>query len=86
MKLLWNLSIKDAIMLAIIILSYLENKKIDLNDIANLLECDIKDLQENYKKVLLLFRDNINEYFINALNYMYDKDLNGEIRVEKNLK
>ena len=68
MKLLINLSVKDAIILAIIILSYLENKEINLEDLANLLEIDIVTFKKDYKKMLLLFRDNINEYLNTHLN------------------
>ena len=67
-NLLLNLSVKEAIVLAIIILSYLENREINLQDMANLLEIDIAYLKEIYYKMLVMFKENINEYLITNLN------------------
>ncbi len=68
MKLLLNLSIKDAIILAMIILSYLENREINLEDIANLLEVDINTIRKDYQRMLILFKENINEYLLGKLD------------------
>ena len=62
MKTILNLSVKEAIILALIFLSYLENREITLEDISNLLEINIDILRKYYKKVLIIFKDNINEY------------------------
>ena len=69
-KLLLNLTVKEAIILAIIILGYLENKEVNLNTIADLLEIDVNDILEDYRKMLLMFKENINEYVNNAINYL----------------
>ncbi len=71
MKLFLNLSVKEAIILAIIILSYLEGKNINIVDIANLMETDVKNIKDDVKKVLILFKENIIEY----LNYNIDNSL-----------
>ena len=62
MKILLNLSVKEAIILAIIILSYLENREINSKDIAILLNMDIFTFQNYYRQMLLLFKENINEF------------------------
>ena len=75
MKLLLNISIKEAIILAIIILSYLENRDININDIANLLEVDVNDLQKDYRRMLLMFKENINNYLNLVLDNLDNNDL-----------
>ena len=54
--------VKDAIILAIIILSYIENRNISIEDIANLLEVDIYVIEEDYRRMLLKFKESINDY------------------------
>ena len=71
MKLLLNLSVKEAIILAIIILSYLEGRNINIADMANLMETDVNDIKEDTKKVLIMFKANILKY----LNYNIDNSL-----------
>ena len=71
MKLLLNLSVKEAIILAIIILSYLEDKNINIADMANLMETDVNSIKKDTKKVLIMFKENITEY----LNFNIDNSL-----------
>ena len=75
MKLFLNISIKEAIILAIIILSYLENRDININDIANLLEVDVNDLQKDYRRMLLMFKESINSYLNLVLDNLDNNDL-----------
>ena len=61
-NLLLDMPVKDAIILAIIILSYIENRNISIEDIANLLEVDIYVIEEDYRRMLLKFKESINDY------------------------
>lgn len=62
LTLLLDMQVKDAIILALIILSYIENRDISIEDIANLFEVDICVIKDDYRRMLLKFKDNINDY------------------------
>ena len=68
MQLLLNNTIKDAIILAIIINSYLEKITLKVEDIASLLNEDIDIIRKDLKRVLILFNNNITDCLNNTIN------------------
>ena len=66
-QMLEKLSIKEAIIISLR-LGYLDNKYFSAESIANFLEIDIEEVNEITKNILILYKDNINNFIDTAIS------------------
>lgn len=67
MKLLINYSLKEAILISLLIVCYLENKNYNYNEIAMLFGISESEVQNVYRKTLLMLKDSMNKMIDNVL-------------------
>lgn len=68
MSLLINHSLKEAILLSLLIICYFENKNINFNDIASFMGISEMEVIIAYQKVLIMLKDSVNEFIDNMVN------------------
>lgn len=69
MNLLANYSLKEALLLSLFIICYLENKKFNFSDIALLFNISEDEVLTTYRKTLLMLKEKVNETINNLLSY-----------------
>ena len=71
-EMLSTLSVKEAIIISLK-LGYVDGKYFSTESIANFLAIEENEVIETTKKVLLLYKDNINQFIDTAIDVVTDK-------------